>query len=250
VRAERHSCITGMQSVRRILTVLILTALSQITYSQDPNQKVNRQTATEAYSREDFSTALIQFSELSQLFPRDPMYKYYRGVCMVKLERDPEEASELLMEAIKGSAAIRTVPSDGFFFLGRAQQMSGRFQDAIQSFNNFSTLVSRKESREMNVDNFIAQCRNGQGRIAVGDHLDNNSDKREGGVPLFTKPVDNITAENEGKAGNIRIVPEEVSAELDEKISDALDLQYKADSAALKADSLRQIAETLLDITY
>ncbi len=221
MREEKTTSASLTQSGMRILVIFLLLILSLLTYSQAISQRVTRQTATEAYSREDFATALRQFTELSQLFPRDPLYQYYCGVCLVRLEQEPVKASALLLEAIKGSAAIRTVPSDGYFYLGRAQQMSGRFEDAIKSFNNFSTLVGRREARDMNVDDFIGQCKAGEGSIEAD------------------KPDIDIRDANDQQQANNRVNADTVPGEYDKMMSQALDLQYKSDLAGRQADTLR-----------
>ena len=234
MRTKKSTLAVLARPGKGILVILMLLILAGISYSQDDTRRATRQSATEAYSRNDFVSALSQFTELSQQFPRDPLYKYYSGVCLVKLEREPARASALLLEAIKGSAAIRTVPSDGYFYLGRAQQMSGLFGEAIESFNNFSMLVGRREAREMNVDDFIGQCKDGKGRISSGEPGDDARTGKEVNTPLFTKPVERAEPGEEQKPAEVRANVDTVPGEYDKMMTRALELQYKSDSADLE----------------
>ena len=203
------------------------------TYSQSVTQKVTRQSAIEAFGRDDFKSALDQFSELSLLYPRDPLYKYYCGVCMVKLESDPAKASSLLSDAIKGSAAIRTVPSDGFFYLGRAQQMAGRFEEAIQSYNSYSVLVDRRTLKTMNLDGFIQQCRDGKGRIAFSEANKNEEVKpfkEDKSVPVTARAVNRPDPASEKPLNNQVSDNIRLPGSYEGLMSQAVDLQYKSDS--------------------
>jgi len=134
--------------------------------AQEVQQRATRQTAAEAYNKGLYEDALRQFSELLALYPRDPLYKYYCGVCLVKLESEPVRAVKLLKEAAEGSGTIKPVPADVWFWLGRAQQLAGMFSEAVSSYNRFTESAGRKVAREMDVPDYIKQCNEGKGSIA------------------------------------------------------------------------------------
>ncbi len=135
-------------------------------FSLEAQQKVTRQSALDAFNKDKFELAYDQFTELLVTFPRDPVYKYYSGVCLVKLQRDPDEATDLLLQARRDGAMVRSVPPDALFWLGRAQQMAGRFSEAIASFNEFTEQSGRKAARELGTPEFIQQCQEKKGQIA------------------------------------------------------------------------------------
>ena len=217
-----------------ILASLLLSASSA--FSQENNKKITKQSALEAFSNGEYESALTQFTQLSEQFSKDPVYMYYIGATLVNMETDPLRAIELLNKAISGSAVIKTVPDDARFYLGRALQMSGDFDGAINSFDLFTEQVGRKSAKSLGVPDYIDECSEGIGKIETTT------------VPAIpvVKTVPAVTPVIAGA-----LVPEniiEVSPQLIEplsqsestKMDEALRLQYKADSISMVADQLRQ----------
>lgn len=225
------------------LLLLIFLQLSAVeAFSQAGPQKATRQSATDAFSRANFEQAYSQFSELSTSYPKDILYKYYCGVCLVKLNRDPLRASSLLQGAIRGSTAIRSLPPDCFFYLGRAQQMSGKYSEAIKSYNSYNEQVSKKASREAGVPQFLQQCKEKKGAVAIVGEPKPDLTKKDNTIPAAivappvvgkttTKLTDSIINQNEP-----------VSQNYDVLLSQALDYQLKADSLSeLAAQTYKRI---------
>jgi tetratricopeptide (TPR) repeat protein len=151
-----------------LLLIIMAAGLSNLTlFGQGGLQKASRQAATDAFSKEDYEKAYNEFSILLQVYPRDPLYKYYSGVCLVKLNRDPLKASLMLGEALNGSLDIKSIPDDAWFYLGRSQQMSGKYADAIKSYTVFENRAGKKSTRTYNVSSYINECNNGRGRLTM-----------------------------------------------------------------------------------
>lgn len=188
----------------KILFMLLLAALF---CTVDAQVKATRQTALDAFNKGNFELAYSRFSDLLAVYPRDPLYKYYSGVCLVKLEADPERAIELLSDARRDDAVVRTVPPDVLFWLGRAQQMAGRFDEAIDSFNGYTEQVGKKTARESGTQDYIQQCMDKRGKTTgsfipdpepetltepVVEHLNDTilqevTEKKE--IPLYRPPA-------------------------------------------------------------
>src|SRR5664280_2384480 len=77
-------------------------------FSQNVPAKPTRQSSFEAFSQGNYEKAYAQFRELLLTYSKDPLYKYYSGVCLVKLNRDPGEATNLLQQALQGGDAVKT----------------------------------------------------------------------------------------------------------------------------------------------
>ena len=152
---------------RFILFMLILVTVSFLSdlFSQKIQTKPTRQSSLEAFSNGNYEKAYGEFRELLQIYPKDPLYNYYSGVCLVKLNRDPDEAVARLKQAMQGAAVVRTLPSDASFYLGRALQMSGKFTEAVENYNQFTKQVGKKTARESDVPEFIKQCNEQKGEI-------------------------------------------------------------------------------------
>jgi hypothetical protein len=198
----------------RICLVLVFTVISlhisfTDLYSEETQQKPSRQTALDSFSKGDYEKAFREFGNLLQVYSRDPLYKYYSGVCLVKMNRDPEQATTFLNEALNGSLDIKSIPDDAWFYLGRAQQMAERFPDAIRSFNNFEDRAGKKRARDLNVAEYIQEC-----------------NERRGGLGQKT------TAEKPIVKPAVKPVPQkqDVPVAYDKVLSEAMKYQVKADS--------------------
>jgi len=202
----------------------------EILFSQTAEAKPTRQSAMEAFSQGDYEKAYVQFRELLLIYNKDPQYKYYSGVCLVKLNRESAEASSLLLQALKTAGSVKPLPDDGLFYLARAQQMSGKFEEAIKNYNAYSAEVGKKTSQEMGVPVFLEQCRNRTGQLtgsaaaagvkSVSESIPEEAVKPE---PAVTSPVQPVSAVVTSASGDLPAGYEKV-------LDEAVLLQFKADS--------------------
>ena len=201
-------------------------------FSQVNQTKPTRQSSFEAFSQGNYQRAYNEFRELLKTYTKDPLYKYYSGVCLVKLNKDPVEAINLLQEAIQGTGTVKTLPSDGLFYLGRAQQMAGKFAEAAESYNLYTDRVGKKSAKEMAVPEFLQQCMQKKGQIADSDKnqpevLDNvNPDSSNTKVkPATVEPMQKAV---EKPADDKILLP----ANYEKILGEAIDFQFKADSVS------------------
>ena len=222
-----------------ILVLFLMISFSS-GFSLNQQSKTSRQSALDAFSKGDFDKAYIQFNELSASYPRDPLYKYYCGVSLVKLERDPVKASTLLKEAQEGSGAIRTIPSDGLFYLGRAEQLSGNFSEAIKSYNLYTDQVGKKAAKESLTPQFIRQCIDRKGEIVISKTVNEEIYKKEKVQPADNEKV--MLIEKNGNNNTDSTVNKEKSPspEYEKLINETLNYQFRADSILKLADLYRK----------
>jgi hypothetical protein len=222
------------------LFLLILVAGSPLNnlYSQNNPAKPTRNSSMEAFSRGKYEQAYNEFRQLLLTYSKDPLYKYYSGVCLVKLNRDPAEAESLLSQSLQSAATVKNLPSDALFYLGRAQQMGGKFTEAVNSYNLYTEQVGNKVSRELSVPAFIQQCKEREGSVAASQLIPSTVNPDD--VVIYTQP--------ESKETNLKPVSKETSVNMRlpsgyEKILDeALEFQIKADSLyALAAYQKKQM---------
>lgn len=221
--------------------LLILTLLLPVAdlMAQELSSKPSRQSSLEAFSKGNYEQAYLEFSELLVKYPKDPIYKYYSGVCLVKLLREPEKAEALLGEAQQGSAIARAIPPDVLFWLGRAQQMSGKFVEAVNSYNSFIDLNGRKKSRELGIPDFIQQCERGEGQLteeAAAVTPDNE--------PAIKKEKKIISRE-EDKSEIIIVRTDTLPGDYDKILAEALEYQHKADSLYRVTEEQKKGLDTL-----
>jgi len=218
-----------------ILVLLIFNGFNGRCYLS-AQSKPTRQSAMEAYSSGNYEKAYKDFSELLKIYSKDPLYKYYSGVCLVRLNMNPDEAVELLSQALKGAAIVRTLPQDALFYLGRAQQMSGKFDDAAMSYNQFSEQAGKKVSRELGVPDFLQQCQEGKGAIAAELQV-----KAETKIPAKEPEKVNTTTVAKTPVPEKKNNPQSVlPADYDRMLDEALILQHRADSVNSLTVSMKQ----------
>jgi tetratricopeptide (TPR) repeat protein len=213
----RNIAVSGVSGLR---SLLVLGLQTLIIISLSAQQKPSRQSALEAFNKGDYEKALNDFSSLLITFPKDPLYKYYTGVSLINLNRDPERALTLLSEAQQGNIVVRSLPADARFWLGRAQQMTGLFSEAIGSFNSYTEQYGRRAARELGIPQYIQQCSEGKGKIIVDEPS-----------PLSVKEVPVL------KPAEDRSSP--VSADIDRLLGEALEYQSAADSLYRLSEDLK-----------
>jgi len=233
------------QQVVLFLLILVIDSSFIDLFSQNIQAKPSRQSSFEAFSKGNYEQAYIEFRELLLIYSKDPLYKYYSGVCLVKLIKDPGEAVILLQQALQGAAVVKTLPPDALFYLGRAQQMSGRFVEAVGSYNLYTEQVGKKTAREQDVPEFIQQCNEKNGQVKEAEIKPDETAKND--------KVKNRQIENEPVMKEVILQP--VEAETTSKknlppgyekiLDEALDFQFKADSLNALAGEQKKELEKL-----
>jgi tetratricopeptide (TPR) repeat protein len=225
---------------RHRLKIIFLTLLAGLAFfnntSAQKSQPVpTRQSSIEAFSTGNWELAYEGFSQLLLKYPKDPLYKYYSGACLVMMKKEPDEAAALLQQSINGASVVRSLPPDALFYLGRAQQMSGKYAEAIVSYSSYTEQVGKKVARDQDVPGYIQECENRKGMIAV------TAAKPAVIVPAekvgIGKPAEQATTSDTGKKPGEKEITERKGLPEDYEIilDEALRLQYKADSLNLIA---------------
>jgi len=237
-----------MKLKKQIVLLCLLTIIEipfNNLFSQNVPAKPTRQSSFEAFSQGNYEKAYAQFRELLLTYSKDPLYKYYSGVCLVKLNRDPGEATNLLQQALQGGDAVKTLPSDGLFYLGRAQQMSGKFSEAVYSYNSYTSQVGKKTAREMGVPEFIQQCSQKQGQVAetelkpAGTLKSVKADTIKPEVkPAIKEPIQKASEK-------VTAAKTDLPANYEKILNEAIEFQSKADSLLELAGEQRKELEKL-----
>jgi tetratricopeptide (TPR) repeat protein len=157
-----------MKLKRQVLMFLLMMAAGSAgscLFSQSDQQKPTRQSSMDAFSEGNFEQAYNGFSQMLQTYSKDPIYKYYKGACLVELQRSPSEALQLIEQSLQTATVVRPLPSEARYYLGRAQQMSGKYNEAIKSYKLFIEEAGKKVSKGKGTEALIQQCKEGKGEI-------------------------------------------------------------------------------------
>jgi hypothetical protein len=222
-----------MKLKKHIIFLCLITAIEipfNCIISQNIQTKPTRQSSFEAFSQGNYEKAYSEFRELLLTYSKDPLYKYYSGVCLVKLNKEPEEATKLLSEAVQGTGVVKTLPSDGLFYLGRAQQMSGKYSEAAGSYKSYTDLVGKKTSKEMGVPDLIQQCANKKGQITASEVKPEVIPETKKQEIINSEPVQAISQPVQNIVPASTATKENLPANHERLLRDAVELQFKADS--------------------
>ncbi len=170
---------TGVPWVVAVIVVLLLMPAKPL-LAQNAVMKPSKVEAQAAWDRGDYEKAFNHFNGLLLMYTRDPLYQYYTGASLVKLERDIQRAVTLLSSAINSSVNIKSVPDEVWFYYGRALQMSGSFSQAIDAYERFSKNAGKKVAAGYELQGYIDQCKAGDGALG--------SARPEPGKPEATRP--------------------------------------------------------------
>lgn len=242
--------LTFIKNLRVLISAIIALLVFNSVLAQNAPSGFSRKEAYDAFDAGDYLKAYQEFNTLLETYPKDPLYKYYSGACLVSLKKEPGKAAALLQDALNSSQEIRRVPGDVWFYLGRSQQMSGQFQAAIRSFDRFTSEEGRKASRQYNVGGYINECEQGKGRIdekeASMADLIYRKDQVEGKVNNETpdKQLPGKVAITTTDSANRK---EPVPEEFDRKLTEALRYQTSSDSLNKVAEGYRTNYNALPD---
>lgn len=218
------------QQIVMFFLIIVMSSAFNTLFSGNLQPKPSRQSSFEAFSKGNYEQAYREFGQLLLTYSKDPLYKYYSGVCLVKLNRDPDEAEAFLKQALQGTGVVKKLPSDAFFFLGRAQQMSGKFTEAIESYNLFTKQVGKKAARDREVAQFIQQCNEKTGEVAKSEisQPDIALNNKVEIPPAQNKPVvHEVINQPVKKDTSSRI---NLPADYNKILDEAIEFQIKADS--------------------
>jgi tetratricopeptide (TPR) repeat protein len=226
------------------MMVLALICLNDC-FAQKSQTVTTRQSSIEAFSKGNYEQAYNDFSQLLLKYPKDPLYKYYSGACLVMMKKDPQEAVALLQQSLNGASVVKSLPPDALFYLGRAQQMSGKFTEAIASYNSFTDQVGKKAAREQGVPGYIQECENKKGIVAASAVIPAAAPSGEKAAVI--KPADQPAVNNAGEKQDGKEISErkELPSDYENMLDEALKLQYKADSLTLIAGEQKKQLDKL-----
>ena len=228
-----------------VLLILFIGFSSVGLFSQDLKQKPTRQSSMEAFSAGDYEKAYSEFSELLKTYSKDPLYKYYTAVCLIKLERDPAESETLILQAIESNTAARPLPAEVLFYLGRAKHLSGSFTEAIDTYTKYSDQVGKKVARELGVPDFIQECINEKGEIEKIAELTAEPVKEDVKPIVALAPVAVTEVDNDVISGQDLPEREDLPEEFSLLIDEALAFQFLADSVNTLATNQKKNLEAM-----
>jgi len=170
---------------------------------------------------------------------------------MVEVMKNSQEAVDLLEEANRTGSSLRPVPTDAWYYLGRAYHLSGDFHEAINCYDRFRESVRKKEQRDYNIEELIDQCTAGSGSgveetVPVSDpvaeevKIDTIVSK-----PEIEGEVDTDSIPQSDSITDARALVKDTPSDYDMIAGQALEFQFKADSLSRLANRYRSTVKAL-----
>jgi hypothetical protein len=231
----------------RITLMLMLVSVTSLNnvFAQKSQPAATRLSSMEAFSKGDYEQAYNGFSQLLLKYPKDPLYKYYSGACLVMMKKDPDDAVTLMQQSLNGASVVKSLPPDALFYLGRAQQLSGKFTDAIASYSLYTDQVGKKAAREQGVPGYIQECENNKGMVTAETSIPKIT--AAGEKTEISKPEEQSVVSNTEKPPDAKEISErkELPPDYENTLDEALKSQYKADSLNLLAEEQKKQLDKL-----
>ncbi|MEQ9186154.1 MAG: hypothetical protein RLP15_00350 [Cryomorphaceae bacterium] len=173
-------------------------------HAQESEAELNEK-ALALFQQEDFEEASKLYSTLLSISMQNPEYNYRFGVCQLYTIQDKEEP----LKYLKFATEQADVPPLAYFYYGLGLHLNYRFDKAIEQYNTYKPLASKKESESSLVDLHIKQCK--QGKDLVSSFTDisvvqrsvlprsefyRNYDLTDFGGKIIVKPEDFMSEED------------------------------------------------------
>jgi len=124
--------------------------------SQDKSELDQLKKAYLDIQNEHYEEAYPYFINMLKRYPKEPIYNYYVGRCLLFLEKDPGKSLNYLR-----LASVKEVPVDVYFYLGLAYLKKYRFKEALESFQWFEKSAGRKQIKDFNLSLYLSMAQNG-----------------------------------------------------------------------------------------
>lgn len=140
--------------------VCVLLSFNALLSAQTANEDVKKQ-ADKFFEEENYSQAYKLYSQLVSNFPKNPVYNYKLGVCMIYAEPDKKKCTSYLKFAAANAEGNKEL-KDVLFYLGKAYHINYRFDEAIKNYNDYKLTASASQIKKLQVDHEIKACSNGK----------------------------------------------------------------------------------------
>ncbi|HSH52055.1 MAG TPA: hypothetical protein VK982_10075 [Bacteroidales bacterium] len=146
---------------------LILLVFTLNAQEQNASSELNElKTAYINFKQGNYSDAYRYFKKMLEMYPKDPTYNYYTGICFLHIDNNPDKALGALRYA-----STQDVPDDVYFYLGLAYHRNYQFNEALKSYLWFQERATKKQVNDYAIENYISMAQNGLYLIKYGKNF-------------------------------------------------------------------------------
>jgi len=143
---------------RKFLLLLVLLTLHFKGFTQASNEETIKE-ANRLFEEEEFTKAYKLFAQIVANYPKDPVYNFKLGVCMIYSEPDKTRCIPYLKIA---DGQPKDAPKEIKFYMGKALHINYRFDEALVYYNDYKKTASSSMQKKLQVDREIRACVNGK----------------------------------------------------------------------------------------
>lgn len=193
------------------MALIFATLICLNGYGQNEKEEALKKQADKNFEDELYNLAYKQFSQLVSLYPKDPIYNYKLGVCMLYTEPDKTKPYPYLLLATKNPA---DAPKDAKFYLAKTYHVNYRFDEALRLYAEYKQIGSSASIKKLQVDKEIQACKNGKRLLSNLSDLSILSKKQLNEADYFKAyDVKEI-------GGKLLVKPDDYKSNLDKKKKD------------------------------
>lgn len=148
-----------MRSSNPVILLLFFLFIGTAGFSQFKNEDELKKQAAKYFDDEEYANGFKLYSQLVSNYPKDPIYNYRLGVCMLFTDADKKKAIPFLRTAAK---TAKDNEKEALFYLGKAYHFNYQFDEAINYYNQYKNIASASMIKKLQVDREIQACKNGK----------------------------------------------------------------------------------------
>jgi tetratricopeptide (TPR) repeat protein len=117
--------------------------------------------AARFFKKGQYVQALPIYKEYTELYPDNPMYAYYYGVCLTETGHYGNKTRKILLKT-----ALEDVPVNVFFYIAKNYHAINDFETALIYYQQFKEVSKKREQRKVKLRKIMKLCENYQNPFA------------------------------------------------------------------------------------
>jgi len=191
-----------LRYIAGVSTVLSLSLQGADAQYENMNTQELKTYALADYQLGNYSSALNKYSALVKRYPKDGLFHYYSGLCLLNMNTRIPAAIEYL----NFSAARPNVPVDAWYYLAEAYMKNYQFPEARKYYLQFSDAADKSETVDKIPERKAEMALNATGNTRQSNSVDIISSS------LFTFTDSAYLKQIKGVGGTLTIKPGELAS--------------------------------------
>lgn len=165
--------------INSLLLVIVLLTTPFLAMAQGAEEA-----AKKLFDEGKYAEALPLFNDLLKLYPNEPLFQYYEGVCLIESDGNIDKARKLLLQANQAE-----VPKDCNFYIAKSYHIDNNFETALNYYDRFNEQAKRKEKKQVNFNELYLACKNGENPFVLKMDTEENIETTIEAKVKSNKPV-------------------------------------------------------------